>query len=252
MLGRKLSEYLADRSKFLTRYPTGNVHDLQRVALDYEIKNTRGQLVADVKSSIHTGKKPSAVVTALAKLNFPIIITTNYDQLFERALRSFGKEPVFSVYKKNEGISQDPTDEYPGIEDPTAQSPFLLKIHGDVDRPDSIVITDEDYIHFVLRMRDTQDFHPVPLSIMTRLKQWATLFVGYSLMDYNLRLLFKTLRWKVDRARWPETYSIDRSPDPLIFEVYHNQRGYVKYVVSDVWSVIPQLYKQVTGTEMPQ
>ena len=32
------------------------------------------------------------------------------------------------------------------------------------------------------------------------LTDWTTLFVGYSLLDYNLRLLFKTLRWKIDSA----------------------------------------------------
>ncbi len=39
------------------------------------------------------------MLEALAQLDFPIVITTNYDQLFERALRDAGKQPRVSVYK---------------------------------------------------------------------------------------------------------------------------------------------------------
>jgi len=252
LLGGQLSEHLAIKGKFQDSYPQGNLRDLQRVALHFEIRESRAALVSEIRTAIHDGKKPSPIVRALAKLDFPIVITTNYDQLFERALRRIAKEPIFSIYKKNEEKEQESTDEYPGGDDPCPQRPFIFKIHGDVDRPESIVITDEDYIHFVLRMGDKSPFNPIPDAIQYRLKKWPTLFLGYSLMDYNLRLLFKTLRWRVDRSRWPDTYSVDRSPDPLIFEVWNNQRKYVKYVVSDVWSFVPQLYRNVTGEEMKE
>jgi hypothetical protein len=55
-------------------------------------------------------------------------------------------------------------------------------------------VTDEDYIQFVLRMTDKDPYDPVPMSLKHFLKRWTTLFIGYSLLDYNLRLLFKTLR----------------------------------------------------------
>jgi hypothetical protein len=76
------------------------------------------------------------------------------------------------------------------------------------------------------------------------------LFVGYSLLDYNLRLLFKTLRWGLDLAKIPRTYSVDREPDPLILNVWQN-RKYVTFIAQDVWSFVPELYRRVRGTEMP-
>jgi hypothetical protein len=118
--------------------------------------------------------------------------------------------------------------------------------------PESIVITDEDYIHFVLRMSDKGEFYPIPETIRFRLQKWPVIFVGYSLLDYNLRILFKTLRFRLDPARRPEAYSIDRSPDPLIYEVWHNQRKHIRYVVEDVWTFVPSLYRCVTGRDMPQ
>ena len=73
--------------------------------------------------------------------------------------------------------------------------------------------------------------------------------VGYSLLDYNLRLLFKTLRWKIDSASVPDMYSVDYHPDPLIFDVWHNQRRYVKFIAQDVWAFVPRLYERVLGKE---
>ena len=113
------------------------------------------------------------------------------------------------------------------------------------------MITDEDYIQFVLRMSSKDPYDPVPLTFKYYFKVWTTVFVGYSLLDYNLRLLFKTLRWKIDNANIPDVYSIDLKPDPLIFDVWHNQRRYVKFIAEDVWAFVPSLYRLVRNEEMP-
>jgi hypothetical protein len=96
-------------------------------------------------------------------------------------------------------------------------------------------------------MSNKDPYDPVPLTLKYHLMGWPTLFVGYSLLDYNLRVLFKTLRWKIDSASVPEMYSVDFRPDPLIFDVWHNQRRYVNFIAQDVWTFIPQLYERVLG-----
>jgi hypothetical protein len=113
-----------------------------------------------------------------------------------------------------------------------------------------LVVTDEDYIQFVLRMSDKEPYDPIPLSLKFFLTGSPTLFVGYSLLDYNLRLLFKALRWKIDAANVPEMYSVDFQPDALIMDVWQSQRRYVKFIAQDVWSFVPRLYELVLGEEL--
>jgi hypothetical protein len=248
-LGSAFSKRLASQSKFTSRFKKESVTNLQRVSQDYETKFQRIVLVEEIKTAMFTGKRPSPALKALAQLNFPVVITTNYDQLFEQALREVGKNPFISVYKKNE-MQEEMTDDYEG--EPTGDRPFIFKIHGDIDKPESIVITDEDYIQFILRMSDRAGYHPVPETVNYYLKRWPTLFIGYSLKDYNLRLLFKTLRWKLDKARFPPAYSVDPYPDPLILDVWHSQRRYVTFLIEDVWAFVPKLYEQVTKKPMPR
>jgi hypothetical protein len=245
-LGNALSLHLAERCGLVATYPkeADKLSNLARVSQFYEILRSRRQLVEEVWKKVADKTAPSPVVRALAQLDFPLIITTNYDPLFEKALRLAGKEPEIEVY--------DPTGNRESTMDSkdfSVQRPFLFKMHGDISHEDSIVITDEDYIQFVLRMSETTS--PVPETFRYHFKRWSTLFVGYSLMDYNLRLLFKTLRWKVDPALRPDTFSLDLRPDPLILEVWENRRQYVKFITEDVWRFVPALYQSVTGKPMP-
>ena len=187
-IGAALSRRLAAECDFAERFPREDPGNLQRVALAYEIDSSRNRLVDAIADSVDTGRAPSPMLRALARLDFPLVITTNYDGLFERALREEGKQPRVAVYKPE----PEPTTDFG---DETAQSPVIFKLHGDIAQRESLVITDEDYIQFVLRMSDKEPYDPVPLSLKHFLKRWTTLFIGYSLLDYNLRLLFKTLRW---------------------------------------------------------
>jgi hypothetical protein len=242
-IGAVLSRELAQTCGLAERFPDEDPGNLQRVALFYEIARSRNQLVQAVTQAVQTAKRPSPMLRALAELDFPLVITTNYDQLFENALAAAGKQPRVAVYTPNLEATTD-------YRDPTPESPVVFKIHGDISRPETIVITDEDYIQFALRMSNKDPYDPVPLTLKFFLTGWTTLFLGYSLLDYNLRLLFKTLRWKIDSANVPDMYSVDYRPDPLIFDVWHNQRRYVKFIAEDVWAFVPQLYERVLGKEL--
>jgi hypothetical protein len=241
-IGAALSEKLAASCNLSGQHPKEDTRNLQRVALFYEIARSRHQLVQAVSEQVQTGKRPSPMLRALAELSFPLVITTNYDQLFESALRAADKDPRVAVYRPKPEAMED-------YRNPTAESPIVFKIHGDIQHPESIVITDEDYIQFVLRMSDKEPYDPIPLMLRFHLTEWITLFVGYSLLDYNLRLLFKTLRWKIDNANTPEMYSVDYRPDPLILAIWSNQRQYVKFIAQDVWMFVPRLYERVLGKE---
>jgi len=242
-VGAALSRELADACGFATRFPGEDAGNLQRVALAYEIDSSRARLVDAITTAVDTGREPSPVLRALAQLDFPLVITTNYDRLFERALHGAGKRPRVTVYNPQ----PEPTTDHRNA---TAQSPVIYKLHGDIAQRDSLVVTDEDYIQFVLRMSDKEPYDPIPLSLKFFLTESTTLFLGYSLLDYNLRLLFKTLRWKIDAANVPDMYSVDVRPDPLILDVWQSQRRYVKFIAQDVWSFVPQLYERVRGEEM--
>jgi hypothetical protein len=252
LLSDRLTRQLAEDSKFVNRYPEKEFPweyplNLQRVSLfaDTPDGGGRSALIDHLRRYVQQGKKPSPIVKALAQLPFKIIVTTNYDKVFETALGAAGKECQQLIYNPR---FNEATPDFRG--DPTKDEPFVFKIHGDLSQRESIVITDEDYITFVQRMADKEGNHPVPLSVRYHMKRWPTLFLGYSLRDFNLRLLFRTLRWGMDEANYPLSFSVDRGPDPLIKQIWQHERNIVLFVVEDLWSFVPALFEQVSGQPM--
>jgi hypothetical protein len=251
-LGGGLSELLAGKYGFRKRFPEESPRDLQRVSLYVETSDGLGRnaLVEFLRTELTAQRKPSPALKMLAELPFRIIVTTNYDRMLESALRKLPdgkeKEPEVFVYNPD---ANEPTQD--ARDDPTAERPLVFKMHGDIETGRSMVITDEDYITFVQRMSDKEALHPVPQTVRYRMKQWPTLFVGYSLRDYNLRLLFRTLRWRIDPADLPPSFCVDRNPDPLVLKVLQDMLRFVTFVVQDLWAFVPWLYKEVRGQEYP-
>jgi len=277
-----LAEALARETRWAQRFPDKPPKQhFQRVALDYELsiildeqwkdweqkgkaqglpkpaadpatapeaidlrRRGRERLANAVQRAVTVGKTPSPALRALAELNFPLIITTNYDRLFEDALLLAGKNPTTSVYQPKANVPPKDVSK-----DPSPETPFVFKVHGDINTPESLVITDEDYIDFVLQMTAPGNYNPVPRTFYYRLAMWPTLFIGYSLLDYNLRLLLKTLRHKKDG--FPRSYSIDPWPDPLVARVWDSELGYVGFLANNLWEFVPELYRRVKESEMP-
>lgn len=242
-VGSALSKRLAEYSHYSDAFPDEDIENLMRVSLyiDTEAQYGRFGLVHQLKDILRgdgeTRKRPSSAVRMLAELPFPIVVTTNYDLLFDEALRDAGKEPHVAVYSSDEGGAY--------LDDPTVEEPLLFKMHGDIDHPDSIVISDEDYIGFVERMSEKSG--PVPETVRYFMKRWHTVFVGYSLRDYNLRLFLRMLRAGLDQSQKPNAFSVDLYPDVLVKKVWEDKRGLVAFLVEDIWEWIPNVYETIKG-----
>ena len=251
--GSELSKQLAA----LSDYADEDVPNLQRVSLYFQYREggSRADLVSEIKKRVAAdGIEPSPALHMLAALPFPIIITTNYDHLFDQALRDAvivsnnttrkarRKDPIVLIYDPD--LKKVP--DFAPL-DPTEDKPVLVKLHGDIDRPQSIVVTEEDYLVFIQKMSD-KDYHPLHNNLRSRINSWHVLFIGYSLKDYNLKLLFRTLRWHVDGASIPQSFSVDPKPDNLIMPVWRvGGTPMVSFILQDLWDFVPALYEACLG-----
>ncbi|MBE2284433.1 MAG: SIR2 family protein [Prosthecobacter sp.] len=215
--------------------------------------NGRHNLGNEVHSAVQLGRQPSPLLRLLADLGFPIVVTTNYDTHYEDAVKlnnPTAKSEVRWYHAKKE-LQPDTT--YPIGKQPSETAPYIYKIHGHIGTPDSIVATDEDYIDFVMRMtaeRPDSPFSPLPLKILSRMAEVPTLFIGYSLMDYNMRLLLKTLNYGREifsNRGGIKSYAVSKNPDPLIRRVWQDEKCAIGFLAEDIWDFIPCLHAAVKG-----
>ncbi len=157
---------------------------LERAALPATAGRPLGQAIA---AAIRTSAGYPLAHALLAALPVDEIVTTNYDELFERASRAIGREVSVLPHAPRAGAGR-----------------WLLKMHGCVTDPDHIVLTREDYLRYDQRRQALAGI--VQALLMMR----HMLFVGFSLTDDNFHRIADAVR----RARRPASGA--RGPATMI------------------------------------
>jgi hypothetical protein len=156
-------------------------------------------------------KNKNTPPAVLADLNLPIYITTNYDHSIEEALKSRGgKKPISDFCRWSEVLVEYANDNeinsklYDRDADykPTSAEPLVYHLHGDIDHPSSMVLTEKDYIDFVIFL-NKEEFSrqgALPLAIRREIISKELLFVGYTLNVFGFSLDFSVIFQTVVRS----------------------------------------------------
>lgn len=133
---------------------------------------------------------PNDLFTTLAELKLPVYITTNYDSFLTTALQHAQLTPQREFCRWNKRLEK----RFPlnGAGRPTPSAPLVYHLHGHDGIADSLVISEDDYIDFIVNVSQRGEL--IPAVIQDALTDNTLLFLGYSLADWNLRVLFSTLR----------------------------------------------------------
>ncbi|MCP4896778.1 MAG: HAD-IA family hydrolase [bacterium] len=150
------------------------------IAQYYEVEFGRMRLVSTLRQHLDTvDTKPTKAHQVLVKLPTHTILTTNFDNLLERAL-------------KEEGVPYTPVIGRFDAAFWTTKRTQLVKLHGDLNHPDSIVLTAQDYERFSLD-------RPTFVNLLANALQTRTvLFLGYSATDHNFRQVLTKVRDEVE------------------------------------------------------
>jgi hypothetical protein len=142
----------------------------------------------------------------LADLNLPIYITTNYDDFLTRALKASGRSPQEEVCRWNNQLS-DELDGYTRNQ-PRVEQPLVFHLHGQLSNASSLLVTEDDYIDFTVSLGQQGEDSVIPHWIRRALSRTTLLFVGYSLEDWNFRVLMRQLMKQQNLQRYEQALSL--------------------------------------------
>ncbi|MDR4944169.1 SIR2 family protein [Bacillus sp. FSL M7-0884] len=128
------------------------------------------QLIEDVFSEKYI---PNMLHDQILSLNPKHIITTNYDDLIEQSL-----EKHYLFYNK---VVEDKDLPYAN------NNRLYIKMHGDIQKK-NIVLKEDDYLNY------SRNFRLVENYIESIFINHTVLFIGYSVQDYDLKLIIKRLQ----------------------------------------------------------
>jgi hypothetical protein len=134
-------------------------------------------LVRRLKDKLDTtGKSPTAAHHALAALPLSLVFTANFDNLLERAYREAGKRVEVVVKDSNIPFMR---------RGPEVVN--IVKLYGDLDQPDTLVLAREQYERFFL------DRPQLVRLLEVELGRSTMLYLGWSHSDPHFGLVFGQL-----------------------------------------------------------
>jgi hypothetical protein len=203
-LGSSIAEDWAQR----LNYPLDDCTDLARVAqflaVNFDAMRPKELMIKQLKDVQPPDfADPNETHRILADLPLPIYITTNYDDFMFRALKSRNKRPVQEVCRWNNRLrnilKKEPTVLKSGSHSQVNEkSPVVFHLHGHIGLQESIVLTEDDYLDFLVNVSRDEDI--LPARIQEAMAGTSLLFLGYRLNDWNFRVLFRSLVGYLERS----------------------------------------------------
>lgn len=237
--GSELAGHIASRG----RYPDPADRNLLRVSQYVDAARGQDELYLFLREVFDSEYSPTSLHRLLARVarhldeaGLPqlMAVTTNYDDLLEIALADEGLDFDVVWYESKQrssahgrfvhrapGAKPRPIarpNKYTGLP-MVLERPAILKLHGCVVREspvdDSYVITEDSYIDY-LSAGDVGAL--IPIALWQRLAAGSLLFLGYSLNDWNLRVILNRM-WGT-RKLVGKSWAIQREPeDPKLSKV---------------------------------
>ena len=212
--GKKVAQALADEYG----YPFLDAHNLVQVAQYVAVRAGDPDVPKLKIVDLFKDKGPpnfgaeDEIHRAVADLDLPLYITTNYDNFMTLALqrddpkRTPRREYCYWHYIRR----QNPL---PPIEPlaPKSEAPIVYHLHGQLDDIDSMVLTEDDYLDFLMCISQTQEL--LPPQIEQAFASTSLLFLGYSLEDMNFKVLFRKLASYKRMGRGGRHFAVQLAPN---------------------------------------
>ena len=222
-LGGSLAQQLAREFN----YPLADNQDLARVTEFVAVTKKDGMAPKDrIREAFQTvaGPNPedkSDIHRVLASLDLPIYLTTNYDDFMFKALRAAGKDANREVCRWNKLLLEQEPSAFDSGYDPTSANPVVFHLHGRADIPESIVVTEDDYLDFLVNISKDLAVSPtgsqqraaLPVRIRSAIRNTTLLFVGYRLADLNFRVIHRGLLGSIEQSTKRISIAVQLRPE---------------------------------------
>jgi CHAT domain-containing protein/SIR2-like protein len=135
---------------------------------------------------------PEEPYARLAAMPFRMYLNTNPDKLLQHALDAAGRNPRVVVCQWNDRMLpfQNAFDRDAGYR-PDQKSPLVYQLFGDLQDPDSLVLTEDDYFDYLIGVTTNKEL--IPPTVRAALANTALMFLGFHIDDWSFRVLFRII-----------------------------------------------------------
>jgi hypothetical protein len=147
----------------------------------------------------------------LAGFPLPIYLTTNYDSFMTQALQYVYRAPKQELCRWNRAVEGLPSvfDQTPAYA-PEPANPLVFHLHGYAPEASSLVLTEDDYMDFLVNIALKPKLLPPPVE--HAIASSSLLFIGYRIADWNFRVLLRSLSRYMEKSQYHTHIAVMRPP----------------------------------------
>jgi hypothetical protein len=209
-----LAHELAEEWAQAEGYPLEDSHDLARVAQFLGVNGFDAlhpkEMVCEVilaAQDLPDFTRTDNAHGLLSRLPIPLVITTNYDDFMRAAFKEQEKDAQVEICRWNSRVEDELG---PLAADrkytPTPANPVVYHLHGHHEIPESIVLTEDDYLDFLVAVARKPDL--LPHQIRKALAGTSLMFIGYGLKDWDFRVLHRGVVMSVESGLRPVSVTV--------------------------------------------
>ncbi len=178
----------------------------------------------------------------LADFPIPIYLTTSYHDFIEVALRRVGKKPHSEICRWHKGLEGIPSM-WPEEYQPTPQEPLVYHLHGLDIHPGSLVLTEDDYMEFLVAISQNvgRGADPIPRRVRQAMADSSLMMLGYDLRSWDFRVLF----WGLIKPRPLQQTSVSIQLVPSEVEREYLQKYMSDFEFKVYWGTIDQYVEEL-------
>ena len=156
--------------------------------------------------------------SVLAGLPIAVYLTTNYVDYMAQALTARKRRALvdFCRWNSTPAVRDHPTRLTKAFK-ASAADPIVYHLHGHVDVPQSLVLTESDYVDFLLAI---QRRGVVPHQIERAMANASLVFLGYSFADWDFRVIYRGLVTARDASLRELGVTVQIAPDDVAAQRY--------------------------------
>jgi hypothetical protein len=157
-------------------------------------------LVETVGWAYLAGHNPNEPHEVLSDLHLPLYVTTNPDNFMWAALAAHGQEPEREIcpwHRDLDWLSSHFAEDPNYV--PTPEAPLVYHLFGHDEVPESLVLTSDHYLDFLVKV--SAEMERIPAYIRGALANSTLLFLGYSLYDWEFRVILRGLVATLNQRR---------------------------------------------------
>jgi len=193
------------------------------------------KVIAQIKAFYNQAfPEVETMFSRLAQIPFNMVFTLTPDNIFARTLDTYGFEYESDFYFRNRKASEE-------FELPTKQKPLIYNLLGNIEEPESIILTHQDFFDYLGSVFKGNSMNEDLKTELENAERY--IFLGLPYEKWYFQLLLRVLSMHSYKLKEVERLALKEFEDPNLHEIY-TEEFKIEFVPTEISAFVDTLHQK--------